>query len=152
MGSMKSRLGAPCVVLALLVAACAGVRGMEPPEVSLVGLEVLPGGSLEQRFAVELRVLNPNERELHVDGIDFTLEVNGSRLTRGVSSQEVAVPRLGEALLTVTATTTVFDLLRQALNATEARELTYEIHGRVFVANSPASLPFSRSGRVASPR
>lgn len=149
---MASRLAVLCVGLPLLVAACAGLRGMEPPEVSLVGLEVLPGGSLEQRFAVELRVLNPNERELRVDGIDFTLEVNGSRLTRGVSSQEVTIPRLGEALLTITATTTVFDLLRQAMNATEATELTYELYGRVFVANSPASLSFSRSGRVAAPR
>jgi len=150
---MASKIRVLCRALPLLLlAACAGLSGMEPPEVSLVGLEPLPGGSLEQRFAVELRVLNPNERELRVDGIDFTLAVNGSRLTRGVSSQEVTIPRLGEALLTVTATTTVFDLLRQAMNAADATELTYELHGRVFVADSPARLRFSRSGRIDAPR
>ena len=149
---MASRLMVLCCALPLLLAACASLGGMEPPEVSVVGLEPRPGGPLEQRFAVELRVLNPNERDLRVDGIDFTLEVNGSRLTRGVSSQEVTIPRLGEALLTVTATTTVFDLLRQAMNAADATELTYELHGRVFVAGSPARLSFSRSGRIDAPR
>ena len=139
------------LALLLLVAACAGLqRGLEPPEVSLVSLEPLASGSLEQRFAVELRVLNPNERELRIDGVDFVLEVNGSRLTRGVSSEELVIPRLGEALFTVTATTTVFDLLRQMLNATEATELTYELRGRVFLADSPATLAFSRSGDLGS--
>ena len=76
MRRMASRSMARCLALPLLVAACASLGGVEPPEVSLVGLEPLPGGALEQRFAVELRVLNPNERELRVDGIDFTLEVN----------------------------------------------------------------------------
>ena len=42
-----------------------------------VGLRPLPGGALEQRVEVQLRVLNPNDRELEIDGVDFTLEING---------------------------------------------------------------------------
>jgi len=144
---------AQMLLLVMAAASCAGLGPqLEPPEVSLVGLRTLRGGALEQRFELQLRVLNPNNRELRIDGIEFTLDVNGSRLTRGVSNEGVTLPRLGEALTTVTATTTVVDLLGQVINAVDSPDLRYELRGRVFLAGSPGGLGFSRSGTVATRR
>ena len=93
----------------VLAIGCAGMRGtLEAPEVFLVGLEPLPGEALEQRFEVRLRVMNPNDRALSIDGVDFTLSVNGSRLTRGLTNEEVTIPRLGEAVVVVVATSVTF--------------------------------------------
>lgn len=149
---MGSRSAAALLGILIASVGCAGVGpGFEPPEVYLIGLEPLPGQPMEQRFAVTLRVLNPNDSELHIDGVDFTLDVNGSRLTRGVSNQQLRVPRLGEASLRLVATTSVLELLRQVVNLSEARELGYELRGRFFLANSPLRLDFERKGSFGDP-
>ena len=146
MGRMPLRSLA-CAAALLLCAGCAGSTwGLEAPEVFLIGLEPHAAGSLEQRFEIRLRVLNPNDRALHVNGVDFTLEVNGARLARGVGSEEIEIPRLGDAVLTVIASTTVFDLLRQALRAGEHDALHYELRGRIFLAGTVRRLSFTRSG------
>lgn len=134
--------------LAVLVLGCASLSGLEAPEVVLVDLQPLDGEALEQRFEVRLRIINPNDRDLAIDGVDFTLDVNGSRLTRGVSNEAVTVPRLGDAVVSVTATTTLFDLVRQVVKAPYRKNIDYELRGRVFLAHSPARLTFERQGTI----
>ncbi len=138
------------VALSLFAAACAGYgQPIEPLEVFVIDIQPLDGGNFEQRFRIDLRILNPNDFDLEIDGLDFQLDVNGVRLTRGVSNQEIALPRLTEGVVTVMATTTLFDLLRQLVSASETEELSYEIRGRVFLANSLRRVEFERSGTLS---
>jgi len=134
----------------LAVAGCVGIgQQVEPPEVFVVGLEPLQGGNFEQRFRIDLRVQNPNDFELEISGIDFDLDLNGIRLTRGLSNEAVTIPRLGEAIMPVPATTTVFDLVRQVINAPSLEGMEYQVHGRVFLSNPPLGpVEFNRSGRM----
>jgi len=150
--SRISRLG----VLALLACAafasgCATLAyDWEAPEVFLVGLEPVSdgeGGPLETRFAISLRVLNPNDRDIDLDGLDFTLDVNGRRLARGISSDGATIPRLSEGVVTIIATTTLFDLLNQAIGMSSNQALDYQLNGRVYLANSLGRLNFERTGR-----
>ena len=71
----------------------------------MVDLHPLKGGKFEQRFRIELRVQNPNDFELEIDGLDFELDLNGTRLTRGLSDEAVTIPRLGDAIVAVSADT-----------------------------------------------
>lgn len=122
--------------------------GFESPEVFLVGLRALPGGTLEQRFEIDLRLLNPNDTDLELDGIDVTVALNGARLTRGVTGETVSIPRLSDGLVTLTATTTVFDLVNQIMAAGSSTTLDYELRGRVFLANSVRRLHFEKAGQL----
>jgi len=133
--------------LVLLLSACAtfGAK-LESPEVFVTGLKALESDFLEQRFEIALRVQNPNEKDLELDGIDVILEINGRRFGRAMSGDPVTIPRLGEAVVTLHAVTTVFDLLRQLATAPAATQMSYELNGRVFLANSPGWLSFSREG------
>jgi LEA14-like dessication related protein len=135
---------------ALAVAGCAGLgQRIESPEVFVVDLEPQQGGKLEQRFRIDLRIQNPNDFELAIDGLDFELDLNGVRLTRGMGNEAVTIPRLGDVIVGVSATTTVFDLFRQVVNAPGQEGMDYELRGRLFLA-SPKRGPvdFSRSGRI----
>lgn len=144
------------LLLALLVsgglagAGCAGLgHRIEPPEVFVVDLEPQQGGKFEQRFRIDLRVQNPNDFELEIDGFDFELDLNGVRLTRGMSNEAVTIPRLGDAIVGISATTTVFDLFRQVVNSPGQEGMGYELNGRLFLV-SPKRGPveFTRSGRI----
>ncbi|MCA9422181.1 MAG: LEA type 2 family protein, partial [Nitrospira sp.] len=41
----------------------------------------------EQRLQVDLRVRNPNDFDLEVTGLDFTLHLNDQRLARGLTNK-----------------------------------------------------------------
>jgi LEA14-like dessication related protein len=146
---------ARAAVLALLLTAtgCASVTTLEPPQVEVTSvsfLEPMPG-SVEQRFAVGLRLLNPNNRALAIDGLDFDLDLNDRRLASGVTNQPFELPRLGQAETSVIVTTSVREVLRQALDLGTRLDapMDYRVRGRVHLGTGfIRSVPFDYRGRL----
>jgi LEA14-like dessication related protein len=151
---MHHRLARLAAVILLLAAAgCASVASLQAPEVRVTSLQMLEStqGSLEQRFAVGLRLTNPNNRAVDVDGLDFELELNGKRLARGVTNEAFELPRLGEAETRVVVTTSVFDVLRQALDLAGRSDATmdYRVKGRLHLGSGfVRTIPFDHAGRI----
>jgi LEA14-like dessication related protein len=140
------------LVWILLLAGCASLRGYrEPPRVALVSIRPLGMTLLEQRYALQLRILNPNDVALPLDGMDYRIEINGKEFAYGVSRQSVTLPAHGEALLDVTVTSTLLDLLRQLQDADRSARpsLTYRISGRFDLAHGPHRVPFAYSGDLS---
>ncbi|WP_439860830.1 LEA type 2 family protein [Pseudomonas sp. MBLB4136] len=120
------------LLLACGLAACASLH--DPLRVDLVGLEPLPGQELEMRFALKLRVQNPNDAAFDYNGMALELAVNGQPLASGVSDQRGQVPRFGEALLSVPVSISAFSAIRQAWGAAGHRPgqgLPYELSGKL---------------------
>lgn len=86
---------APSLVGFLIVAmvGCASwlMKG-EPPEVLVRNITPLEATAFEQRLQVDLRIRNPNDIDLLVTGIDFTLILNGKRLARGLGHTAITIP------------------------------------------------------------
>jgi LEA14-like dessication related protein len=157
---MERRLSGRSSVLALALATlalgagsgCASLGvGAEPIEVNLAGLTPLPSTAFEHRLRVDLRLRNPNPREYRIDGVRFRLVVNGQRLATGQAEVEAILPRLGEVVVPVTATTTLLDLVNQvvvlvAREEAQQVELDYELTGRIFLAGSWGGIDFERRG------
>jgi LEA14-like dessication related protein len=140
--------------LAVLLAGCAALgTAPEPPDVTVADLRPLESTLFEQRLEVDLRIRNPNPDPISIDGVDFTLEVNDRRLARGLGGESATIPAFGETLVTITATTTVVDMLRQVF-ALEGREtLDYRIDGKVYLEGfGRRSLAFERAGTLAPER
>lgn len=139
-------------VWVLLSSACIfpGVgRSIESPIVSIVRIGDLEPGVFEQRFRVDLRIRNPNEEDLELDGIDVKIDLNGNRLTRALTGERIVVPRLGETEVSLTATTTPFDWVRQLRSPEGAAEgLGYQLTGRVLLGGLAVWLPFESSGEL----
>ena len=83
-------------LLSLLVAGCASLGLREPIKVTVAGLEPLPSEGLETRFAVKLRVQNPNEVPLEFDGVVLGRESAGLDFGGGVGDQQGSGRRCGE--------------------------------------------------------
>ena len=131
---------------------CAGLRlGMQKPEVSVANIRLLDGNLLEQRFLLTLRVMNPNTSEIAIEGLTFKVDLNGQPFAKGVGNQPVVIPRLGEAMVEVTATTGLGGLLRQ-LKAFKGREkVDYRISGRLVTGNF-GGIDFDQTGEVELPK
>lgn len=140
--------------LALLAAAgCAGLPGSEPLNVNVVGLDKLPGEGFELRFAVRLRVQNPNGMALDYDGISLHLDVNGRALASGVSPDRGSVPRYGEAVISVPVSVSAVAAVRQMLGLADGSargELPYKLRGRL--GGTFGGAGFSAEGTLKLPQ
>lgn len=138
-------------ILALLLAGCATLAGVtEKPRVSLKSLAPLEIGLLEQRFLLQLRVENPNRVEIPIEGLSFTVELNGQPFAEGLSDKAVTLPALGEGLVEVKASTRLSRLLKRFQEMAEQgrSRLDYRIVGKL---HSPTlgTVPFDSRGQIS---
>jgi LEA14-like dessication related protein len=138
----------------LLSAGCAGFGSrLEPPKLSVVGVEFVRGDLFEQRFKARMRVQNPNDRSIAVRGVSYTLHIGGEELGRGLSGSSFTVPALGEAefdmLVTVNLAGTVMRLLERARSDGLPDSLSYRLRGEVKLSEGfVRTIPFDEKGAV----
>ena len=121
------------VSAALVLAGCATWPGTDPLQVSLAGVESLPGEGLEVRMAVKLRIQNPNDAPVNYDGVALTLELRGLDFASGVSDVRGSVPRFGEAVLVVPVTVSAFAMAKQVYTFAmgDRSKVTYVARGKL---------------------
>ena len=150
----RRRLGAwsGAALCALLVAGCATMG--DSLRVAVVGVEPLQGEGFELRFAVKLRVQNPNEQSISFDGVAIDLELDGKNVASGVSDEQGSVPRFGETLITVPVTVSAFAVARQLIGLSDIQsrgEIPYAVSGKL-AGGSFGSVRFARSGTLKLPQ
>lgn len=114
------------------------------------------GGGLEQRIEADLRLVNPNDKPITIDGMVVDLTINDQRLSRGVSSQKVELGRLSDSKVTVpflvNALSVLGGLVGILTGGGSIRDgLAYGIEGHAFVIvdGSRSQVPFKKSGQVS---
>jgi LEA14-like dessication related protein len=138
----------------LLSAGCAGFGSrLEPPKLSVVGVEIVRGDLFEQRFKARMRVQNPNDRSIAVRGVSYTLQIGGEELGRGLSGSSFTVPALGEAefdmLVTANLAGTVMRLLERVRSDGLPDSLSYRLRGEVKLSEGfVRTIPFDEKGAV----
>lgn len=142
---------APLAALAL--AACAGIPGRDPLEVSVAGIEPLQGQGMELRMLVKLRVQNPNDAPVDYDGVYVKLDVLDKPFATGVSDARGSIPRYGEAVIGVPVTVSVLRVALNALHVLDGRpvdKVRYRLEGKL---DGPAigATRFQSQGELALP-
>lgn len=137
------------LAMLVLLAGCAGLALDQPLQVQLVDIVPMEMTVLEQRMRVSIRIRNPNNQPVAISGLRFSLTLNRISLLDAVSNQAVNVPRLGEAVTTLPASTTTFALIRQALEIDPGKPIDYRLEGTAFLADAFRSrLPFLSEGQI----
>ena len=144
----------------LLVAAlfalggCASLPDRDPVQVTVAGMESLPGEGAEIRMLVKLRVQNPNPSQIDFTGAYVKLDVLGKTFASGVSDAGGTVPAFGEAIVAVPVTVSVLRMVRQVvgmLDGTPVDKVTYEMSGKLS-GGLFGTERFSTSGEFELPR
>ena len=140
------------LLCALLLGGCVALQPYpETPRVSLVSIQPLEMQMLEQRFALQLRIMNPNDVEIPVAGLSYALEINQREFAYGVSQQAVDIPPYGEALLQVEVVSNLLNVMRQLQQMGESKGgggLEYRLHGKIGLAGLRSGLPFDYAGKL----
>lgn len=142
------------LTLILALSACALFQGRDPVNISVIGIDPLPGQDLELRMAVKLRVQNPNETAIDFNGVALNLEVNGQPLAAGVSDQHGSIGRFSEQVVVVPVSITAFSVMRQALGLSQMSSLDgmpYEVNGKL-AGGAFGTMRFKDRGTFELPR
>jgi LEA14-like dessication related protein len=140
------------VLGAALLGACALAPKLETPKLSIVDVQVVSGELWVQHLKVRMHVHNPNDRELPVKGLEYTIEIAGEHFASGESASSFVVPPRGDAEFDTNVTTNlagaVLKLLSRGPNALE-EEVPYRLSGKVSLAAGLwRSIPFDQHGTL----
>ena len=140
------------VVLAMLcLSGCSlFVPRLEPPRLSVVNVEFQKGALWQQRLRVRMHVDNPNDRELPIKGITYTLDVNGQEFAHGESAASFVVPALGQAEFDMNMTANMAGTLLSLLSHGSDASVEYHLAGRIALSEGLLrSIPFDQHGNFS---
>lgn len=118
----------------VMLSACASMPSHDPLQVTVAGVESIPGEGMELRMLVKLRVQNPNDAPLDYNGAYLKLDVLGRSFASGVSDESGTVPRFGEAVIGVPVTVSVLRMASTALGMLDGKpmdKVSYELRGKL---------------------
>jgi LEA14-like dessication related protein len=146
-----------CLSLAMALSGLAGCAGMghrmESPRINIANVTPREVKLFEQVFDLELRIQNPNDLPLAINGLAFELELNDRRFATGVSDQSLFVDRLSSGVIRVEALTTLWGFIQQVAEyqRTKAPRVAYRLKGNLFVGSPSVKLSFDDSGEIKIP-
>jgi len=137
--------------LVLAITACSTMpRDFETPKVSIANIVPKDMTLMEQRFDVQLRIQNPNNFDLGINGARFDIELNGTEFGNGLSGAKVTVPRFSSEVMSGEVITGLGSMIRQAQGLSSGvTKVQYRLKGKAF-AESPGSfvIPFDEHGEI----
>ncbi|MCM2309902.1 MAG: LEA type 2 family protein [Steroidobacteraceae bacterium] len=131
---MTTRRAILLSVALLALGGCASTPNKDPIQVTVAGMESLPGEGMEIRMLVKLRVQNPNQSPIEFSGAYLKLDVLDKTFASGVTSESGTVPAFGEAVVAVPVTVSVLRMVRQVagmLDGKPVEKITYEMSGKL---------------------
>ncbi|MGZ9738984.1 LEA type 2 family protein [Pseudomonas sp. GNP012] len=146
------------IALLLCLGACSSLPNRDPLKISVVGIEPLQGEGMEVRFAVTIRVQNPNDYNLTYSGVALDLDINGQPFASGVSDQRGEIGRFSDTVVSVPVSVSAFSFIRQTYGISQMKTLNnmpYILRGKLsggvfntkrFVDSGTLNLPGSTTG------
>ncbi|MCW8864607.1 MAG: LEA type 2 family protein [Colwellia sp.] len=124
------------VAVMFFLSSCATMNlDYEEPSVELISFKVLPANGFEQNFAIGLKLTNPNDFELPINGISYRLNVAGETLAHGVASNIPTAGAYGESRFVVPVSASLiggFKVIR-ALMSNQGQDISYQLKAKLDV-------------------
>jgi LEA14-like dessication related protein len=132
-----------------LVAGCALLSpDFEAPSVSVISFKPVLSQSLEPRFEIGMRVVNPNSKVLNLRGMSYKIYLNGYKIVEGASNELPSVPAYGEATVKLVAMVSLVEAMRllQDLLRTPENKVGYRFQAVLDVGAMIPSIRVEKTG------
>jgi hypothetical protein len=129
----------------LLLQACASLDpDYEQPTVTLSSFRAMPSEGGMPTFEIGLHVLNPNSSAFHLEGIVYTVSIQGHDVVKGVGKDFPVLEGYSEQTVKLTATANLLAGIRLVMDLMNSpdKDLQYEFEAKLDTGG------FGRSIRV----
>ena len=140
------------VMLALGLGACAGLRpGFETPTVTVSSFRPLPGDGAVPRFEIGLHIVNPNREALKLEGLAYTVSLEGRELVKGVDNDLPVIEGYGEGDVKLVATPNLLGGIRLVtdLMASPRDNFSYALEAKLDVGRFAPAIRVRDEGEIA---
>ena len=123
------------ILYAFLLSSCGAIYAV-PPEVNLMRLDVQDATLSHVNLLADLRVFNPNEKELTIQGVDYTLHLENIKVFSGRSSlsQTIAPQEYGH--LTLRLSSAYWDIIQFLNKMPNKSDVAFSMAGTIRVGGS----------------
>ncbi len=139
-------------ILLLVITSCAPLfPGFETPTATLSSFRVLPGDTIVPTFEIGLNISNPNRVPLKLEGMTYTVSLEGEPVLRGVTNQLPTIAAYGEGEVVLQVRPDVFstiNLFNRWLN--QPRDVfVYSFEAQLDVGRFVPRINVVRSGEIS---
>ena len=149
MPTLRSLFAAIGIVLT--IGACATLRpDFEKPAVTVRSIRLLPDQGIAPRFEIGLHIVNPNRFPLNLEGIAYTLRLEGYTILNGAANDLPVIAGYGQDDVTLIATTDLLSSIRFFSDLIDRRRevFTYELDVKLDLGGFVPRLHVTESGSI----
>lgn len=139
------------LTLVSLLTSCATVESLlEPPKLSLTNIEILEANGFSIRLALDINVQNPNPVPLPINGLSYSLMLNGNEFLSGVASDLEGVGAFSETQVRLEAGTNLLGLMGLAseILSGQTDQYEYRLDAKIGLSGFSRSIEVSETGIV----
>jgi LEA14-like dessication related protein len=150
-----TRLARVAVVLLLTITSLFGCAGREPgfetPTVGLSSFRLLPSEGMAPQFEIGLHIVNPNRSALPLEGIVYSVTLNGHKVLTGATSDLPVIGAYSDGKVTLRATAdllssiSLFGSLMQQAQDT----FSYELDARLDIGRLRPRIHLQEKGKIS---
>ena len=145
------RNGLLSLMVSVVFFGCASLNpNYEKPTVTLSSFNALPSEGVVPSFEIGLRVLNPNPGALNVQGIVYTISIQGFEVVKGVGRDFPTIEGYSEQEITLVASANLLSGIRLFTDVmkNQQQSLTYDFEARLDMGGMFSSIEVSESGSI----
>lgn len=133
--TIKSLLITTVLFFVIPLSSCSTINAI-PPEVNLMRVEVQDVTLSHVNLLAEVRVFNPNEKGVTIQGIDYTLHLEGIKVFSGRNnlSQTIAPQEYG--FLTLRVSSAYWDMIQLLNRLPNKTDVAFSMQGSIRVGGS----------------
>ena len=133
----------------LLLQACASMDpDYEEPTVTLSSFRAMPSEGGIPTFEIGLHVLNPNAAAFRLEGVVYTVSIQGHDVVKGVGKDFPVMEGYSEQTIKLTATANLFAGIRLVMDLMNSadKDLNYEFEARLDTGGFGRSIRIRENG------
>lgn len=135
--------------LCLMLQACATLDpDYEEPTVTISSFRALPSEGMMPVFEIGLHILNPNASSFKLEGIVYTVSIQGHDVVKGVGKDYPVIEGYSEQAVKLTATANLFAGVRLIMDLmnTPGQDLEYEFEAKLDTGGFGRSIKVREKG------
>lgn len=133
----------------LMIQACATIDpDYEKPTVTISSFRALPSEGMVPSFEIGLHILNPNASAFRLEGIVYTVSIQGHDVVKGVGKDFPVLEGYSEQTVKLTATANLLAGIRLVMDLVESsnEDLEYEFEAKLDTGGFGRSIRVKENG------
>ena len=147
---IRSLLVITALLFAIPLSSCSTINTI-PPEINLMKVDVQDVTLSHVNLLADLRVYNPNEKAITIQGVDYTLHLEGIRVFSGRSNLAQTVEPQKYDFLTLRLSSAYWDIIQLLNKVPDKTDVSFTMQGSIRVGESgmfAKSYSFDKEGLI----